>query len=273
MGGIHVKKYLIFLLILLLTLPLVGGCGNTAKNSETKVLKVAASPVPHAEILQVVKPLLQKEGIDLQIIEMSDYVKPNTALAEKEVDANFFQHIPYLEKFAAERNLKLTYTAKVQIEPMGAYSKKIKNIDELASAAKVAIPNDPTNGGRALILLAKQGLITLKDGAGINATVNDIVNNPKNLKIIELDAPQLPRALDDVDLAVINTNFALEANLVPAKDALFLESSDSPYANILAVRQGDENRPEIVKLTQALNSPEVRQFINEKYKGAIIPAF
>lgn len=267
------KKYIALLFTLLLTLALVSGCAKTSNTADTKVLKVAASPVPHAEILQVVKPLLQKEGIDLQIIEMTDYVRPNTALADKEIDANYFQHIPYLEKFAAERNLKLTYTAKVQIEPMGVYSKKIKTLDSLPPSAKVAIPNDPTNGGRALSLLAKQGLITLKDGVGVHATVSDIVTNPKNLKIVELEAPQLPRALDDVDLAVINTNFALEANLVPTKDALAIESNDSPYANILAVRQGDENRPEIVKLTQALNSPEVRQFITEKYNGAIIPAF
>jgi len=271
-------KKLALLLISVLALALIAaGCGNSSTKAPAQpskiVLKVGATAVPHAEILKVVKPLLEKDGIDLQIVEFSDYVRPNVAVAEKELDANFFQHIPYLTKFAAERNLQLTYTAAVHIEPMGIYSKKVKNLNEVANGAQVAIPNDPTNGGRALALLAKAGLLKLKDGVGVNATVKDITDNPKNLKISELEAPQLPRALDDVALAVINTNYALEAKLVPTKDALFIEQKDSPYVNILTVRKGDENRPEIQKLTKALTSDEVKKFINEKYQGAVVPAF
>jgi len=204
---------------------------------------------------------------------MTDYVRPNLAVADKELDANFFQHIPYLNKFTSERNLQLANVAAVHIEPMGVYSKKIKNISELASGAEVAIPNDPTNGGRALALLAKAGIITLKEGVGVNATVSDITANPKNIKVRELEAPQLPRALDDVAIAVINTNYALEAKLVPTKDALVIEQKDSPYVNILVVRKGDESRPEIQKLAKALTSDEVKKFITEKYQGAVVPAF
>lgn len=272
------RKLAVLILSLLALTLLFAGCGGSdkkeANNTAAKTtLKVAATPVPHAEILQVVKPMLEKEGIDLQIIEMNDYVRPNMAVAEKELDANFFQHTPYLEKFSTEHNLQLANVAGVHIEPMGIYSKKIKSLNELADGAQVAIPNDPTNGGRALALLEKAGVLKLKDGVGINATAKDIVDNPKNLKVTELEAPQLPRALDDVAIAVINTNYALEAKLVPTKDALFIEQKDSPYVNILVVRKGDENRPEIQKLVKALTSEEVKKFINDKYQGAVVPAF
>ena len=254
-----------------------GGSGEkkeAAQSSDKKVvLKVGATPVPHAEILNEIKPLLAKDGIDLQIIEFTDYVKPNLSLNDKEIDANFFQHEPYLKKFAADRKLDLVNLVAVHIEPMGVYSKKLKDIKSVPDGAKVAIPNDPTNGGRALNILAKAGLIKLKDGVGISATVGDIVENPKNLKITEAEAAMLPRTLDDVDLAVINSNFAMEAKLNPTKDALFIEPKDSPYANIVAVRKGDENRKEIQALKKALTSPEVKKFIEEKYKGAVIPAF
>lgn len=257
---------------------LVAGCSGekkeAARSSDKKVvLKVGATPVPHAEILNEIKPLLAKDGIDLQIIEFTDYVKPNLSLNDKEIDANFFQHEPYLKKFAADRKLDLVNLVAVHIEPMGVYSKKLKDIKSVPDGAKVAIPNDPTNGGRALNILAKAGLIKLKDGVGISATVGDIVENPKNLKITEAEAAMLPRTLDDVDLAVINSNFAMEAKLNPTKDALFIEPKDSPYANIVAVRKGDENRKEIQALKKALTSPEVNKFIEEKYKGAVIPAF
>lgn len=257
---------------------LVAGCSGekkeAAQSSDKKVvLKVGATPVPHAEILNEIKPLLAKDGIDLQIIEFTDYVKPNLSLNDKEIDANFFQHEPYLKKFAADRKLDLVNLVAVHIEPMGVYSKKLKDIKSVPDGAKVAIPNDPTNGGRALNILAKAGLIKLKDGVGISATVGDIVENPKNLKITEAEAAMLPRTLDNVDLAVINSNFAMEAKLNPTKDALFIEPKDSPYANIVAVRKGDENRKEIQALKKALTSPEVKKFIEEKYKGAVIPAF
>lgn len=275
------KKLALLATSALLTLALLAsGCGDNASSDQKSAgsdknvtLKVGASPVPHAEILNEIKPLLAKEGVDLQVVEFTDYVTPNLSLNDKELDADFTQHTPYLDKFNEERGTKLLAIGKVHIEPMGIYSSKVKKIDELTDGAKVAIPNDPTNGGRALLLLQKAGLIELKDGGSIASTVQDIVKNEKNIKITELDAPQIPRSLNDVDIALINTNFALSANLNPTKDAIFIEDKDSPYANVLAVRAGDENRPEIQKLMKALNSPEVRKFIQDKYQGAIVPAF
>lgn len=263
---------------LLFAAALLSGCGNPAPAGGTEATKntvvtVAATPVPHSEILNEIKPLLAKEGIDLKIIEFTDYVKPNLALADKEVDATFHQHIPFLEKFNAEHGTKLISAGKIHVEPMGVYSHKIKELSELTNNAKVAIPNDPSNGGRALLILQSAGLIELKDGGNVSSTVQDIVKNPKNLQFLELEAAQIPRSLDDTDIAVINTNFALEAGLNPLKDALFLEAKDSPYANILAIREGDENRLEIQKLLKALQSPEVKQFIEDHYKGAILPSF
>ncbi len=271
------KKVLTLITLALSFSLLIAGCGgNDSKKpaaNAKQTIKIGATAVPHAEILKQVKPILAKENIDLVIVEMNDYVRPNMAVAEKELDANFFQHTPYLEKFAADRKLALTSVVGVHIEPMGIYSRKVKQLNEVANGAVVAIPNDPTNGGRALALLAKSGLITLKDGAGIKATVQDITANPKNLVFRELEAPQLPRALEDVTIAVINTNYALDAQLNPTKDALAIEDKNSPYVNILVVRTGDEKRPEIQKLAQALTSPEIKKFIEEKYKGAIVPAF
>lgn len=270
------KKLMLVLALCMIAMLALTGCGGdkaAAPADSSAVIKVGATPVPHAEILNIVKPMLAKEGVTIEIVEMTDYVIPNTAVADKQLDANFFQHKPYLDKFCAERNLKLTSVAAIHIEPMGVYSKKVKSLNELKNGAEVAIPNDPTNGGRALMLLAKQGVITLKDGVTITASVADIVANPKNIKITELEAPQLPRVLDDVAIAVINTNFAMEADLVPLRDAIAMEDKDSPYANILVVRTGDESRPEIQKLVKALTSPEVKKFIEEKYKGSIAATF
>lgn len=269
------KKLMLVLALCMIAMLALTGCGGdkAATTDSGAVIKVGATPVPHAEILNIVKPMLAKEGVTVEIVEMTDYVIPNTAVADKQLDANFFQHKPYLDKFCAERNLKLSSVAAIHIEPMGVYSKKIKSLNELQNGAEVAIPNDPTNGGRALMLLAKQGVITLKDGVTITASVADIVANPKNIKITELEAPQLPRVLDDVAVAVINTNFAMEADLVPLRDAIAMEDKDSPYANILVVRTGDESRPEIQKLVKALTSPEVKKFIEEKYKGSIAATF
>lgn len=271
------KKLVLVLCGMLALTGAVAGCGGSDKpaadSGKKVVLKVGATPVPHAEILNHIKPVLEKEGIDLQVVEFTDYVKPNLSLSDKELDANFFQHKPYLDKFASERKLDLVSAGNVHIEPMGVYSKKIKDLKELKDGAKVAIPNDPTNGGRALVILEKAGLLKLKDGVGISATVSDITSNPKNLQITEAEAAMLPRTLEDMDIAVINSNFAMEAKLNPAKDALFIEAKDSPYANIIAVRKGDENRPEIQKLMKALQSDDVKNFINTQYKGAILPAF
>lgn len=245
----------------------------TGSTTEPVKLVVGASPVPHAEILKAIAPLLEAQGITLEIKEFTDYVQPNVQLDEKQLDANFFQHQPYLDDQNKNNKTDLISVASVHVEPFGAYSKTIKSIDELADGAKVAIPNDATNGGRALILLAKNGLITLKDDTNIAATKADIIENKKNLKIIELEAAMLPRQLDEVDLALINTNFALDAGLVPTKDALFIEGTDSPYANILVTRQDNKDSDATKKLIAALNSPEAKAFIEEKYEGAIIPAF
>ncbi len=236
-------------------------------------LVIAATQVPHAEILEFVKPTLAREGVDLQIKVFSDYVQPNLQTADKQVDANFFQHKPYLDMFNKDRGTKLVPVAAVHVEPFGAYSRKIKNIAELKDGATVAIPNDPSNSGRALLLLARQGLITLKDPANIQATALDVANNPKRLKFRELEAAMLPRSLDDVDLALINTNYALEAGLVPTRDALFIEGADSPYANLIVAREDNKDSPALRKLVQALHTPAVKQFILEKYKGAVVPAF
>ena len=269
-------KKLLTLVLALTTLALVG-CGGSADNAgakSEKVVKVGASPVPHAEILEIVKPELAKEGIKLEIVEFNDYVQPNLATNDKEIDANFFQHEPYLKNFVTEHpELKLANVLGVHVEPMGIYSHKIKNINEVKDGAQVSIPSDPTNGGRALLLLEHAGLLKLKNGVGAAATVQDVVDNPKKLNFKEIEAPQLPRTLDDVDISVIKTNWAMQADLVPTRDALFMEDKTSPYVNILVVRQGDESRPEIQALMKALHSEAVKKFINEKYKGAIIPAF
>ncbi len=273
------KKIIALLAAVLLLAFLTAGCGDkkaaapTPAGDKKVVLKVGATPVPHAEILKVIQPILAKDGIELKIVEFTDYVRPNVALAEKELDANFFQHLPYLQQFAADRKLDLVSLIAVHSEPMGVYSKKIKTLNEVPNGGIVAIPNDPTNGGRALSILAQAGLIKMKDGVGVKGTVKDVTDNPKKLVFKELEAPQLPRSLDDVALAVINSNYALEAKLNPTKDALFIEKKDSPYANILAIRKGDEKRPELVKLAKALTSPDVKKFIEDKYKGAVVPAF
>lgn len=271
------KKLLVALLALVSLAVVAAGCGGDDKKAasgDKKVtLKVGATAVPHAEILNDIKPALAKEGVDLQVIEFSDYVKPNLALNDKELDANFFQHEPYLDTFVSERKLALVSAGKVHIEPMGIYSKTIKNLQDIPNGAKIAIPNDPSNCGRALALLESAKLLKLKDGVGVKATVGDITQNDKKLQIVEIEAALLPRSMDDTDLSVINSNFAMEAKLNPVKDSLFTEPKESPYANIVAVRKGDESRPEIQKLMKALQSPEVKKFIEEKYKGAVVPAF
>ena len=254
------------------------GCGGdtagSSSSSAAKTLKVGATAVPHAEILEAVKPVLEKDGVKLEIVEFNDYVQPNLALNDKELDANFFQHKPYLDNFMEEhKDVKLKSAFGVHIEPMGIYSKKVKDLKELKDGASISIPNDPTNGGRALLLLEKAGLLKLKAGVGEKATVQDVVENPKNLKFQEVEAAQVPRTLEDVDAAIINSNFAMQVNLNPTKDTLFIEDSTSPYVNIIAVREGDENRPEIQALIKALKSDEVKKFIEDKYKGAVVPAF
>jgi len=236
-------------------------------------LVVAATPIPHAEILELVKPTLAKEGVDLEIKVFTDYVQPNVQVAEKRLDANYFQTLPYLENFNKGKGTNLITVVGVHVEPFGAYSKKIKNISELKDGATVAIPNEGSNSGRALLLLQKAGVITLKDPTNALATPKDIASNPKNLKFKELESALLPRVLDQVDLDLINTNYALEAGLNPAKDALIIEDAKSPYVNFLVARPDNKDSDAIQKLAKALTSPEVKAFIEKKYNGAVVPAF
>ena len=243
----------------------------SAQANET--LSVAATAVPHAEILEFVKPQLAEQGVDLNVKIFTDYIQPNAQVAQKAMDANFFQHQPYLDEFNKGRGTDLVAVTGVHLEPLGAYSSKIKSLNELGNGANVVVPNDATNGGRALLLLQKYGLIRLKDQSNILATTKDIVENPKGLKIRELEAATIPRVLTQVDLALINTNYALEAKLDPSKDALFIEGNDSPYVNILVARPDNKDSPAMQKLAAALHSPELKQFITEKYKGAVLPAF
>lgn len=251
-----------------LAVTLLSSC-SSPKNG----FKVAATPVPHAQMLEFVKPDLKAKGIDLIIVVTDDYNMPNRALANREVEANFFQHIPFMEEQIKQFHYSIESIAKVELEPMGIYSKKIHSLSELKDNATIALPNDPTNEARALSLLQGQGIIQLDDSNNLQATVLNITDNPKSIKFIEVDAAMLPRTLEDVDAAAINTNYALEAKLSPLKDALVLESKDSPYANVIAIRIGDENRPEIETLKAAMTSEKMREFILNKYKGAVIPAF
>ncbi|RMP65430.1 hypothetical protein ALQ18_01000 [Pseudomonas marginalis pv. marginalis] len=236
-------------------------------------LVVAATPIPHAEILELVKPTLAKEGVDLEIKVFTDYVQPNVQVAEKRLDANYFQTLPYLKNFNEGKGTNLVTVIGVHVEPFGGYSKKIKKIEDLKDGATVAIPNEGSNSGRALLLLQKNGLITLKDPTNALATPKDIASNPKNLKFKELESALLPRVLDQVDLDLINTNYALEAGLNPAKDALIIEDAKSPYVNFLVARPDNKDSDAIQKLAKALTSPEVKAFIDAKYKGAVVPAF
>lgn len=237
-----------------------------------EVIKVGATPIPHAEILEFIKPELKKEGYELEIKVFNDYVVPNLAVEDGDLDANYFQHTPYLNEFNANKGTHLVKTAGVHIEPMGIYSKKIKSLKDLKDGATISIPNDPTNESRALDVLVNAKLIEVDNSVKLRTPL-DITKNSKNLKFKELEAATLPRTLDDVDIAVINTNFAMNANLNPTKDALALESKDSPYANIVVVKEGNQNSKKIKALDAALNTKAVKDFIADKYKGAIIPAF
>ncbi|WP_371672691.1 MetQ/NlpA family ABC transporter substrate-binding protein [Streptomyces sp. NBC_00289] len=254
-------------------------CGSdsssTASSDTSGPLVVAASPTPHAEILTYVKDnLAKKAGLDLEVKEFQDYIVPNTATEDGSVDANYFQNQPYLDDFNQKRGTHIVPVVTVHLEPLGLYSHKVKSADALKSGATVAVPNDAVNEARALKLLAANKLITLKDGAGSAATPQDIATNPKNLKFKEVEAPQTARSLDDVDAAVVNGNFAISAGLKPATDALVLESAkNSPYGNFLAVKEGNEKDPRVVKLAKLLTSPQVKKFIEDKYKGSVIASF
>jgi D-methionine transport system substrate-binding protein len=252
-----------------------GGSGDDKAAGSDGPLVVAATPVPHAEILTFVKDnLAKKAGLDLEVKEFTDYVTPNTATEDGSVGANYFQTKPYLDDFNKKNGTHLVPVVSVHVEPLGLYSHKVKKADELKSGATVAVPNDTANEARALGLLADNGLIELKKGSEADATPADITKNPKKLQFKEIEAAQTPRSLDDVDAAVVNGNYAIEAGLKPAQDALVLESAEnSPYGNYLVVKKGSENDPRVKKLVKLLTSPEAKKFIEDKYAGSVLAAF
>jgi D-methionine transport system substrate-binding protein len=251
----------------------LAACGRSGGDAGSERLTVAATAVPHAEILEVVKPILEKEGLQLEVRVFNDYVQPNDQVAQKQIDVNYFQTEPYLDAYNRDRGSQLVTIVGVHIEPFGAYSRRYKSLADLPQGAEVAIPNDPSNNSRALILLDKAGVIKLKDPSNALSTQRDIVENPKQLKFRELDSAMLPRVLEQVDLAMINTNYALDAGLNPTQDALVIESKDSPYVNFLVGRPDNKDDPRVQKLAKALTSPEVKAFIEQKYHGAVLPAF
>lgn len=280
------KKILTLILALTMAVGLAA-CGSAeapaeettegTEAGEAVTLTVAATATPHAEILAQVVDVLAEQGIDLQITEYGDYVIPNTAVEEGDEDANFFQHTPYMEQFNEENGTHLVSVAKIHYEPMGIYPGMTASLEELPDGATIAVPNDVTNEARALLLLEAQGLIEVDDAAGLNATPNDITSNPKNLQFKELEAAMLPQTVEEVDLSIINSNYALQGGLNPATDALASEDPDSDaaqtYANIIAVKEGNENNEAIQALVKALQSDAVREYINETYSGAVVPMF
>ncbi len=278
------KKLIAIFASTLMVFSIFTGCANNSKQDTSKAddssskksevtLKVGAAVTPHAEILEHIKPKLKEEGINLEIVTLDDEGQLNPALDEKQIDANYFQHVPYLESVSKEKGYNFEVAGKVHIEPIGLYSNKIKSISDLKDRDKIGIPNNPSNEYRALVLLEKNGLIKLKSGiTDYSATPSDIAENPKNLQFVEADAAQLPRALDDLAGAVINTNVILDAKIDP-NTALIRESGDSPYANVIVVRKGDKDRDDIKALVAALNSDDVKNFIKEKYGVAVVPAF
>lgn len=265
----------------LLTAGLLTACGSSEKapaadkgaSDKAVTLKVGATPVPHGEILTAVKEDLAKEGVNLEIVEFNDYVQPNVALNDGELDANYFQHKPYLEEFCRDRGMDLVSAAGIHLEPMSVYSSKYKDLKDLPDGAHIAIPNDPTNGARALLLLEKQGLIKLKNGVDpLKAVPQDIGENPKNFNIIELEAPQLPRSLDDTDASIVNAGFASDAGL--SQDyAIVVEDDTSPYVNIVAARAEDKDNPLYQQFVKEFQTDEVRQFIIDTCNGALVPGF
>ena len=281
------KKFVSIALTAALSVGLLAGCGNggdaannadTNANEETKVITVAASPSPHAEILtEAVAPVLEAEGYTLEVTEFTDYVKPNQVVENGEIVANYFQHQPYLDDFNAENGTHLVSVAAVHYEPFGIYSKNHTSLDELADGAVISVPNATTNEARALQLLQAQGIITLKEGAGLNATKQDIVENPFNIELQEIEAAALPSTLDSADFAVINGNYAIPAGLNVEKDSLASEDKESEaaqtFANVLVVKEGNEESEEVQALVKAITSEEVKTYINDKYEGAVVPIF
>ena len=275
------KKFGAFLLAGVLAIGTLTGCGSTDKKAEgstgstdSKVIKVAASATPHAEILEEAKPLLEKEGYDLEVTVFDDYVQPNEVVDSGDFDANYFQHAPYMEQFNKEKGTKLVDAGDIHYEPFGIYPGTKKSLDEIADGDEIAVPNDTTNEARALLLLQDNGIIKLKDGAGLTATVNDIAENPHNIKIVELEAAQVARVTGETAFVVLNGNYALQAGYSVKKDALAYEAADSEaaktYVNIIAVKDGNQDSDAIKALVKVLKSDEIKKFIDEKYDGAVI---
>ena len=262
------KKVIALIAVAALSVSALTGCGS--KGADDKTIKVAATAVPHAEILEAAKPLLEEQGYTLEVQVFDDYVQPNEVVESGEFDANYFQHIPYLESFNEEKGTHLVTVAGIHVEPMGIYAGKSDSLDNLPDGASVAVPNDATNEGRALLLLEAQGLIKLADDSNLSSTPKDIVENPKNLTFTEVEAATIPSIASEVDLAVINSNYALGAGLNPVEDALALESSDSPYVNVLVCKEGNENNAAIQALAEALHSDAVKNYIAENFDGAVI---
>lgn len=255
-----------------IALALAASFGSTAL-AQDKPLKVGVTAGPHAQIFEQVKKVAERDGLKIQIVEFSDYVQPNAALAAGDLDANSYQHKPYLDQQVKDRGYKFAPVGYTVNFPIGIYSKKVKKLDELKEGARVGIPNDPTNGGRVLLVFQDQGLIKLKPEAGLKATPLDVVSNPKKIKFVEVDAAQLARTLDDLDASAINTNYALSAGLNPGKDAIAQESAKSPYVNLIAVREADKDKPWVAKLVKAYQSDEVRQYVQTEFKGAVLAGF
>jgi D-methionine transport system substrate-binding protein len=251
----------------------VAALPRVAFGQSGRPLRVGVTAGPHAQLMEIAAKVAARDGLELKIIEFSDYIQPNAALAQGDLDANSYQHQPFLDQQIKDRGYKIVSVAQTVVFPIGIYSRKIKSLKDLPAGGKVAIPNDPTNGGRVLLLLQHEGLLKVRPDAGLKATPVDVTENPKKLRLIELDAAQLPRSLDDVDAAAINTNFAIQAGLSPARDAIAMESAESPYANIIAVREADKDKPEIQKLVRAYRSPEVKAYIEEQFKGSLVPTW
>ena len=273
------KKILALALAGVLVVGALTGCGSSKsessdKKTDDKKITVAASATPHAEILEEAKTLLKDKGYELEVKVFDDYVQPNNVVESGEFDANYFQHVPYLEQFNEEKGTHLVVAGKIHYEPFGIYPGAKKDLKDIAKGDKIAVPNDTTNEARALLLLQDNGIIKLKDGAGIKATVNDIEENPNNIEIVELEAAQVPRVVNEVAYVVLNGNYALEANYTVKKDALAYEKSDSEaaktYVNVIAVKEGNENSEKIKALVDVLKSDSIKKFINEKYDGAVI---
>lgn len=268
------KKLLAVVLTGAFVVSALAGCGKST-SADDKVIKVAASATPHAEILEQAKPLLEAKGYDLQVTVFDDYVQPNEVVESGDFDANYFQHIPYLESFNEEKGTHLVNAGGIHYEPFGIYPGTKASLDELADGDSIAVPNDTTNEARALLLLQDNGIITLKEGAGLTATKNDIVENPYNVDIVELEAAQVPRVKDEVAFMVLNGNYALEAGFSVAKDAIAYKKADSEaaktYVNVIAVKEGNENSDKIKALVEVLTSQEIKDYINNTYDGAVIP--